>query len=373
MWRRLPIALLTVAALLAAAAPARAAIELGVQDDPLVVRLPSAFGGFGAERLLAPARVDAALDRLEVDVVRINVPWARVAGERPGDGLDLGLYDLAVDRIRAGGRRVQMTLSGPAPAWATGNRVIGAWRPDAKRYAAFAGAVARHFRGRVRRYSLWNEPNWWNLLRPRMEAGRLYRRMYRRGYAAVKAADPRAAVLFGELAPLGQPKAATAPLRFLRRITCSDRAWRATRRCPPLVADGVALHPYTLRWAPEWPGRRRDDVTMGSLRRLTRALDRLARRGALSTPAGRAPSLYLTEWGYHARSARVREPRRSRYVRRGLALAARTRRVKQVVWYQLAAPPPALDVHWDSALMDHRGRPRPVFRAVRAWSAGRFR
>ena len=85
----------------------------------------------------------------------------------------------------------------------------------------------------------------------------------------------------------------------------------------------------------------RDDVTMGSLRRLTRALKALARRGALTTPRGRAPGLYLTEWGYQSRSRRIREPLRSRYVRRGLRIAARTRQVRQVVWYQLAAPPPS--------------------------------
>ena len=335
-----------------------------------MVRLPSAFGGFGADHLLAPGRVDRALDRLGVDTVRINVPWAQVAGEEPGDRPDLGLYDLAVDRVLASGRRVQLTLSGPAPPWATGNRRLGAWRPDARRYAAFAGAVARHFRGRVARYSIWNEPNWWNLLRPRLEAGRLYRRMYRRGRAAVKAADPRAAVLFGELAPLGQPKAATAPLRFLRRITCSDRAWRATRRCPPLVADGVALHPYTLHWAPEFPGRGRDDVTMGSLRRLNRALDR-ARPPRRARHPGRPRAAPVPD--------RVGLPRALQAGARAAALVATSAAgwrwprgrgaCKQVVWYQLAAPPPRLGVHWDSALLDFRGRPRPVFRAVRAWSA----
>ena len=303
--------------------------------------------------------------------MRINVPWARVAGNRPGDPLQLWLYDAAVNRTLAQGRRVQLTLSGPAPRWATGNRREGAYAPDARRYAAFAGGVAMHFRGRVARYAIWNEPNWWSLLGPKRANARVYRRLYLRGHAAIKAADPGAAVLIGELAPLGQPKAATAPLVFLRRLTCSDRRWRATRRCPRLVADGFAHHPYTLRWAPTFPGLHRDDVTMGSLRRLTRALDRLARRRALATPRRGSLPLYLTEWGYHARSTRVREPQRSLYVRRGLAMAARVRRVREVVWYQLAGPPPAAHVHWDSGLMDHRGRARPVFAAVRRWSLGR--
>jgi hypothetical protein len=364
-------ALAGLVATLSTAAPAHAAIELGVQDDPLVVRLPSAFGGFGAARLLPPAKVDAALSALRVDTVRINVPWSSVAGARAGARLELGLYDLAVDRERAAGRRVQMTLSGPAPRWATGNHRVSAYKPDARRYAAFVHAVAAHFRGRVARYSIWNEPNWWNLLRPRRDAVRIYRRLYLRGSRAVKAADPAAKVLIGELAPLGQPEAATPPLRFLRRLTCSDRSWRRARRCPRLVADGFALHPYSLRWAPDYPGPHPDDVTIGSLRRLTLALDRLARRRALGTRRGGSLQLYLTEWGYHARSARVREPQRSAYVRRGLALAARVRRVRQIVWYQLAGPPAAAHVHWDTGLLGPRGRRRPVFGAVRGWSWAR--
>jgi hypothetical protein len=352
----------TVAAICAAAAPAMARpLELGVQDDPLVVRLPTAFAGFGADRLLALPRVDAALDALAVDTVRINVPWAQVAGARPGDRLHLALYEDAIDRVRARGRRVQVTLSGPAPRWATGNRRVGAHSPSARRYAEFASEVATRLRGRVARYSIWNEPNWWNLLRPRRRAAPIYRRLFVRGSAAIRAADPAAKVLIGELAPLRHAGAATAPLTFLRRLTCSDERWRARRgrRCPRLVADGFAHHPYTLHWAPDYPGRGRGDVTMGSLRRLTGALDRLARRRALATPRGRSLPLYLTEWGYRQRSRTVREPQRSRFVRRGLALAARTRRVRQVIWYQLAGPPKVTGASWDSGLLGPAGSRGP--------------
>src|SRR3954470_2554202 len=178
----------TLIALLAAAPAVAAPLELGVQDDPLVVRLPSAFGGFGAARLLRPARVNAALDALAVDTVRINVPWAHVAGAQPGDPLHLALYEAAVDRVRARGRRVQPTLSGPAPPWATGDGHVSAYAPSARRYAEFAGEVAARLRGRVARYSIWNEPNWWSLLRPHRHAARIYRRLFLRGAAAVRAA-----------------------------------------------------------------------------------------------------------------------------------------------------------------------------------------
>src|SRR4051795_1565853 len=98
------LALITLLIALGAQAPAVAApLELGVQDDPLVVRLPSAFGGFGAARLLRPARGNAALAALGVDTGATHVPWAHVAGAQPGDPLPRALYEAAVDRVRARG------------------------------------------------------------------------------------------------------------------------------------------------------------------------------------------------------------------------------------------------------------------------------
>ena len=51
------------------------------------------------------------------------------------------------------------------------------------------------------------------------------------------------------------------------------------RKCPKLKADGYAHHPYDFRHAPnfQYPGA--DNVTIGTLSRLTRALDRLKRSG----------------------------------------------------------------------------------------------
>jgi hypothetical protein len=323
-----------------AAASARPPVELGVQDEHNLVR----DSGF-----LAESAAFAALRDLRAKTVRMNVT--------PQD--DLGRLARAVDRAIAHGLRVQMTLSGQAR------------RPDPAAFGRFAGDVARRFAGRVSRYSIWNEPNWHTYLLPRRRAPELYRPLYQAAYEAIKAVDPAIEVLIGELAPMGRVEAAMPPLQFLRRLTCSDRERRARRPCAPLRADGFAHHPYTLRWAPEYPGPGRDDVTSGSLGRLTRALRALARRGALATPEGASLPLFLTEWGYHADSERVPEPIRSRHVRRGLALMARRRDVWQIIWCQLGAPPRRRDAErtWDTALIDRRGRARPVYRAVRAWSS----
>ena len=367
--RALFVAALAAAAL-AAAAPADAArprLEIGIQDDPLFVRQPAQYGGRGVGGLISRERAYTAARRIEARSVRINVLWKWVAKTRAQDGWDWSYYDSAVDAALAHGLEPQLTLTGPAPAWATADGRPGARRPDPAMFGEFAAAAAERYRGRVPRYSIWNEPNWPSWLSPQRAAAGIYRRLYLAAYAAIRQADPAARILIGELAPMGPPEAATPPLEFLRALTCRDRRWHARRSCAPLVADGFAHHPYALRWGPDYRGPTRDDVTMGSLGRLERALRVLAHRHALATPAGHAPPVYLTEFGYHANSLRIREPLRTRYTLQAFEIAARDRHVRQIVWYQLAQPPPSPTRQWDTALLRRGGRPRPVFTALVRW------
>jgi hypothetical protein len=351
-----------------AAAQARAPMEIAIQDDAVFVRGPTGYGALPGSRLLGAEGGYDAARALGATTIRVNVDWHVVAGATEAEPLDWSWYDRAVDAARARGLRVHLTLTGPAPAWATGDGKAGVRDPDARAYGAFAAAAAAHFRGRVALYSIWNEPNWPSWLAPRRRAAPMYRRLYEHGYAGVKRADPAAKVLIGELAPMGPPEAAIAPLRFLRALTCRDRRLKPTRRCRPLRADGFAHHPYTLRWAPTFKGPHTDDVTLGSLSRLERTLDGLARRGALSTPRGRPLDLWLTEYGYHADSTRFTERTRARYAVRAFGIAARDRRVRQLTWYQLAGPPRGRRRVWDTALLEHEGRPRATFDALTAWA-----
>jgi hypothetical protein len=262
---------------------------------------------------------------------------------------------------------VQLVLAGPAPAFATANHRVGNYRPSVSAFARFVEAAARRYRGEVGTYSIWNEPNWWSSLKPNPLAPVLYRGLYRAGYAAVKRVDATAQVLIGELAPIGYPGAAIAPLRFLRELTCRVTGLRPSGKCPPLVADGFSLHPYTLRWPPSFPGKGGDDVTTGSLSRLVRMLDQLAQLHALFTPSGQAPPLYLTEYGWSPKY--LSEGGRAKMARTAFGIVARQSQVKEVVWYQLAAPPPRRPPLWNTALLTRRGQITPVFNALRAWIA----
>jgi hypothetical protein len=351
------VSLLILILALPARAHAAAGMEFALQDDAVFV---------DQRWMERETALDHAAD-LRTKRIRVNVLWARalVAGATsrhvPAGG---PVYDFSrIDALQAAaaqrGIKLQLTLSGPAPAWATKDRKVGNNAPDAAKYGAFVRTVVSHFAGRVDRYAIWNEPNLSAWLSPGKRAGSLYRALYSAGYKNAKAADPRAKVLFGELAPVGDGRV-TAPLKFLRDVTCSTAAYMAARHCAPLKADGFALHPYQFLAAPQVAAGRPDDVPIGSLSRLTRALDKLARRRALATPAKRPLDLYLTEFGYLTMGDRAQKPKvRAAWLASAFTLARRNPRVKQLLQYQLVDPPE--DEIWHSALLHRDGSPQATY------------
>src|SRR5204862_3578728 len=128
---------------------------------------------------------------LGVTWLRLNVLWAGAAGRTAPQrtppthpAYDWSPWDDAVTAARAHGLNVEMALTGPAPAWATGDGRVGPNRPDPARFAEFARAAALHFRGLVHRYSIWNEPNYAAWLSPLRAAPAVYRRLSTAGWAA---------------------------------------------------------------------------------------------------------------------------------------------------------------------------------------------
>jgi hypothetical protein len=355
---------LALAALVPAGAHAAAGMELGVQDD--AVLLDHAYSDAGL-----------ALDRaaeLGAERVRVNLRWDRAMPRRqarlkhaPADvEWEFGPLERLLADASARGLRMQVTLTGPAPRWATGPRRWSSNRaPRPVHFGRFAGAVARHFAGRIDRYSTWNEPNWHSRLQPHRGAPGRYRALHLRAYSAIKRADPAAQVLIGELMPGANRSKSTPALAFLRRLACVDRAYRRTRRCPPLLADGFALHPYNFARRPRAARSPNPDIVeMGSLSRLTRALDVLAVRGALRTPTGVPMPLYLTEFGYFTKGPIALGPRRhARWMAEAWRIAARNPRVHQLLQYGLVDPWPAA-ITWRTALLRRDGAPRQAFYAL---------
>jgi hypothetical protein len=317
------------------------------------------------------------LRELNVTWLRATLIWARAAA--PSDNSPVapaavkwewGPYDSLVDAARRHGIEVEFTLVGPAPAWAAGDRKRGFVRPDAVRFGQFAAAAAAHFRGRVHRYSIWNEPNLEYWLKPQSEAPAIYRSLYESGYGSVKRADPGAQVLIGETAGPAQAGRVLPARPFMREVACRGADLRPQRPCAKLVADGFAHHPYDFRHPPDYRYPGPEDVTIGSLDRLTGFLDAMARAGALSAPDGRGLDVYLTEFGYFARGGRAVPPAvRAQWLPRAFDIARRGYpRVRQMLQYELLSPDPATPSgFFDTGLLSADGSETPSFGALAAW------
>src|ERR1700754_373511 len=358
---------LLLLALIPAQAHAAAGMELALQDDAVFV---------DQRWMPRETALDHAVD-LRTKRIRVNLLWARLLTSGAGahtqpaqPHYDFSRIDALQAAAAAHGIKLQLTIAGPAPAWATSDHKIGPMRPNPAKYAAFVRAVVTHFKGRVDRYSIWNEPNWNTWLAPQKSAASLYRGLYAAGYKAAKTADPSAKVLFGELAPIGGGRA-IAPLKFLRDVTCSKANYKTARKCAPLKADGFAIHPYQFKRAPQVVDGKPDDVPIGALSRLTTALDKLARRNALRTPSKRKMELYLTEFGYLTKGDRAQKASvRATWLASAFNIARRNPRVRQLLQSQLVAPPASEICH--SAILHRDGSPQAAYgKLARAIAAAR--
>jgi hypothetical protein len=251
------------------------------------------------------------LDALGVGALRVVMYWRDVAPQPTSrnqpdfDTTDPAAYDFSridptLDAAKQRGWPVILTVTGPVPRWATRSRKDNVTRPDPNKSAQFMTAVGRHFSGRVAYWSVWNEPNHPAFLQPQYDSRHrpvspgLYRDLFEAAQKGLKSAKvPRPQLLFGETAPTGTGKD-VAPLAFLRGALCLSASYhRTSRRCAKLTIAGYAHHAYTPKAGPSFKHTGRDNVFIGLLPRLTKALDRAARAGAI---APRRP-VFLTEFG----------------------------------------------------------------------------
>jgi hypothetical protein len=162
----------------------------------------------------------------------------------------------------------------------------------------FMTAVSKHFGSEVARWSIWNEPNHPDFLGPQYDSRHrpvsptVYRGLYAAALRGLADAGDTKPVLMGETAPTGTGKD-VAPLTFLRGALCLNDNYKKVGKCAKLRVDGYAHHAYTTRQGPRYKPPGPNNVTIGVLSRLTKALDRAA---AARVVAKRLP-IYLTEFG----------------------------------------------------------------------------
>jgi Cellulase (glycosyl hydrolase family 5) len=282
--------------------------------------------------LLNPATRPTAFTQMQelgVKAIRVELYWANVApgaddAVRPSfDATDpasyhWGEYEAILDEAQRLKWQVLLTVTSPVPRWATANGTAPyLTRPDNLEFQEFMTAVARQFGSQVSLYAIWNEPNQPGWLRPQFNANgtpaspRIYRGLFQAGYAGLQAAGiAQPKVLIGETAPFGESSINTrelgieqdvSPLAFLRGMLCLNADYHKSATCSELHPYGYSHHPYTLPAGPFYSPPNQDDVTIGTLARLTGALARAAHAGALPP---RLP-IYLTEFGFNTKPSQI--------------------------------------------------------------------
>ena len=271
-----------------------------------------------------PASRQKTLEQIRLfmgaDTLRVEVKWNEVAplpsartkpafdASNPAAYPGFFPYDDLITRARALGMRIIVTITGDAPRWATAggrgrNTATANLRVSVGEYGRFATAVAKRYSGRfgglppVNYFTIWNEPNHRNFLKPTSQAPVQYRRMVDTALPLIRRNGPGGVRIFvGELAPVGRAPIAMGPKAFLRRWLCLNRRLKRTssgsgcRRFKRIDADGFAHHPYGPT---ERVPRKRDVINLLAIRTLAAYLDS-ARRAKRFT---RTLSIYNTEFG----------------------------------------------------------------------------
>ena len=162
-----------------------------------------------------------------------------------------------------------------------------------------------------------------------------------------------------------------APLLFLRSALCLSPHYRKAGSCGPLKITGYAHHAYTLPAGPKYVPPMRDDVMIGALTRLSRALDLAARAKAIPK---RVP-IYLTEFGVQSKPNRqlgVPVAVQAEYDAIAERIAWSNPRVAAFSQYLLRddplGGPPGSSVHggtvgFQTGLQYVNGKPKPLYAA----------
>jgi hypothetical protein len=275
-------------------------------------------------QLLDPGSRPEAIEQMQhlgVKAVRIEMSWYAVAPSRDSatkPKLDTsnpafyewGSYDSLLAEMKRLHWQVLLTISAPAPRWATSNgQAPYVTRPDDQDFREFMTAVGRRYGSIVSDYAFWNEPNEYNSLRPQFDgkgnpaAPIIYRGLFQAGYAGLQAAGIKApTTLMGETGPGGFVRmgkgvpsySGVAPLAFLRGALCLSSSYRKAKTCSKLPAYGYAQHPYASNvdgpfYRPPSP----EGVTISTVGRLVNALNKAGKAGAIRS----SMPVFLTEFG----------------------------------------------------------------------------
>jgi hypothetical protein len=322
-------------------------VALGIGED-----YPS------ASRSLAAARRDLEVcRRAGATVLRISFSWLEM--ERQPGQYDFSFWDDFVPMavVEFGLRLVPYVCY--TPPWASAvpeSNVVWTTPPkDPATFGRFVRALVNRYKGRIRSWELWNEPDI-----PEFWTGTpaQFADLLREGSRAVREADPSARVVLGGIA-----KRPAFLLTLLRDQKVSS------------LVDVVNCHAYFETWQEE------------PIESLTTYINHIA---DLIAEYGDRQEIWMAEVGYSSfrpeGSGRISDFYRARHafehtpefqpeaMVRSVALIAATGRVGLITWYRINDLPTGQEIIGDVnnralGLVDVLGRPKPALDGFRRAAA----
>ncbi len=336
---------------------------------------------FGAERLHLGVNVDfesagdATLDRQMAQLsaaglraVRHEFRWNMIEPER-------GSFRwAAADRIFAAARKYNLRVLAvlwTTPAWARGdsgsaNAPATETAPprDLRDFARFAGAFAARYDASVMAYQIWDEPNLSAAWGDALVNPTLYLQLLRAAREAVREINPVAIVALAALAPtVEQSNVNLEPQTFLQKLyqLGGHQAF-----------DIAAAKPYGFEFP---PGDRRVDPSLLNFSHV------ILMREVMVAHGDGHKAIWAAAFGWNAlpgdwqgeRSiwGAVSEAQQAEYTADAVRRVAREWPWLGAMFIDGLQPrpresEPELDARWGFALLDQRGKPRPVFDAFAA-------
>ncbi|MDP8921731.1 MAG: hypothetical protein M3O34_02510 [Chloroflexota bacterium] len=307
--------------------------------------------------------------------IRQQFPWKEIERDAKGDFWDhkwdvdaWANYDNVVDLAGEYGIDVIARVD-TSPAWARPGADVHGWHqapPERfEDYGDFMYALAGRYRGRIKAYQVWNEPNLaieWGQDAPGPDG---YARLLGIAYRRIKEADPDAIVLSAAMAPtIEESDRALNELVFLQRMY--DAGARGT-------FDVLAVQAYGLRSGPDDRRLTSGDVNFS---RTTVVRELMVRNGDAARP------IWATEIGWNTQPAdfpvpppygAVSEALQAKYTVRAFE-RARTEwpwmGVMAIWFFKLPEPWDAQPWHF-FRMVDPDFTPRPVYAALREYAARR--
>jgi len=180
-----------------------------------------------------------------VGVVSTGVNWADIEPNGPGGSAGWAILDAFAKDVLHRKMKLRFQLQG-FPDWARDpgqpNIAAAPWLPpvapdELARWKRFVGEVARHFRGRVTYYEIWNEPNISPFFYPLPDPAE-YADLLEASYTTIKAIDRSALVVFAGMSG--------NDVGFLDRVyDAMDADFGSLAKRDHHFFDILGVHPYS--------------------------------------------------------------------------------------------------------------------------------